>query len=133
MKVKIKETTNITAPKYIYWDNKNVFSLKIQDVNKYVVLYSSNQIPVIPQIIIFSQIPQVKNYSKYTLFSSETIGYTFGCQTSFAAPNYVFPSWDQDIGIYSGITFGKIKVNDFFSLEKILPENETKPNFGLVC
>lgn len=131
MKVKIKETTNTVSPKYVYWENKNVFTLRIQDLYKYTVLYSANQIPVIPQIIIFSQVPQIQNYSKYTIFSSQTIGHTFGCQTVFVAPNYVFPSWDEQISQTPGITFGKITLNEFFTLTGL--PGVTNPNQNLLC
>jgi len=131
MRVKIREVYHTISPVYPSVNYKNEY-LKIKSEHRYL----SFPVVVKPTKLAYkliTQIPVVKNYSKYTLFSSETIGHTFGCETSFAAPNYVFPSWDQDISVYSGITFGKIKINDFFSLEKTLLENETTPNSGLVC
>ena len=82
---------------------------------------------------VITQIPLIKNYSKYTIYSSETIGYTFGCATSFAAPNYVFPSWDKQISQYPGISFGKITLNDFFTLETAVLITQQSPNTGLAC
>lgn len=131
MKLKIRETYHVVSPVYSSIDYKNQY-LKIKQEYRYVSL------PVIvkPTKLAYkfiTQTPLVKNYSKYTLFSSETITHTFGCETSFAAPVYEFPSWDEQISQYPGITFGKIQVNHFFNLEKTLLINETSPNIGLVC
>lgn len=131
MKIKIQEITNTIVPKYKFIGNKNIFTLKIQDTNKYIILYSSNEIPVLPKLIFYTEIPQIQNYSRYNLYSSQTIGQTFGCQTIFGAPNYVFPSWDQQISEYSGITFGKITINDFLNLTGLA--NVANPNQNLSC
>lgn len=67
--------------------------------------------------ITIYEIPKIKNYGGYTLGSKQTINYTFGCSSGFTAPTYVFPTWDVEISQYSaGVTFGSIKLSDFFKL-----------------
>jgi hypothetical protein len=67
--------------------------------------------------ITIYEIPKIQNYGDYTLGSTQTIGYTFGCASGFTSPTYVFPTWDVEISQYPvGVSFGPIKLSDFFEL-----------------
>lgn len=69
--------------------------------------------------ITIYEIPKIENYGGYTLGSTQTIGYTFGCISGLSAPFYVFPSWDFEISAYPGISFGNIYINDFLELSPL--------------
>jgi len=132
MKIKIRETLNTITPKYVYTGRKNILNLNIIDTFKYLNL-DSNTFPFHPFPPFFvSEIPLIQNYSKYTIYSNDTVNYSLGCSTKFHAPNYVFPSWDEEISNYSGITFGKIQVKDFFVLTN-KQAFESSPNSTLAC
>jgi hypothetical protein len=83
-------------------------------------------------VITVYELPKIKNYTGYTLGSSQTIGYTFGCSSGLTAPTYVFPTWDVEISQYPvGVSFGVIKLSDFAQL---LPNNGyTFPNELFTC
>jgi hypothetical protein len=82
--------------------------------------------------ITIVEIPKIQNYGGYTLGSSQTIGYTFGCASAFASPYYLFPSWDYEISNYpAGSTFGVIILSDFFELTPL--PGYTFPNETLTC
>lgn len=67
-------------------------------------------------VITVAEIPKIQNYTGYTLGSTQTIGYTFGCISGLSAPTYVFPSWDVEISAFPGISFGNIIINHFLEL-----------------
>jgi len=132
VKLKIRESSE----KISYFDQIdeefNHLKIKIIKVIKYIIL-DSNTFPFHPFPPFFvSEIPLIQNYSKYTIYSNDTINYSLGCSTKFHAPNYVFPSWDEEISNYSGITFGKIQVKDFFVLTN-KQAFESSPNSTLAC
>jgi len=82
--------------------------------------------------ITIVEIPKIQNYGGYTLGSSQSIGYTFGCASGFTAPYYLFPSWDYEISSYpAGSTFGVIVLSDFFELTPI--PGYTFPNETFTC
>jgi hypothetical protein len=129
MKIKVRETLNTIIPKYVYTGRKNILNLNITDKFKYVILYSN----ITPLYIFFqTETTLIQNYSKYTIYSNSTINYSLGCSTKFRAPNYVFPSWDKKISNYTGITFGKIQIKDFFVLTNRQAGINT-PNTLLSC
>jgi len=81
--------------------------------------------------ITIYEIPKIQNYTGYTLGSTTTIGYTFGCASGLTAPTYVFPSWDVEISQIPGISFGNININDFLTLLPL--PGFTFPNELLTC
>ena len=129
MKLKIRESFE----KISYFDevdqNFNYLKIKIIKNIKYIIL-NLNDISLFDFFV--SEIPLIQNYSKYTIYSNNTINYSLGCSTKFHAPNYVFPSWDKEISNYSGITFGKIQVKDFFVLTN-KQAFKSSPNSTLAC
>lgn len=67
--------------------------------------------------ITIYEIPKIQNYAGYTLGSTQSIGNTFGCISGLTSPYYVFPTWDVEISQYPvGVSFGTIKMSDFFEL-----------------
>jgi hypothetical protein len=83
-------------------------------------------------VITIYEITKIKNYTGYTMGSTQTIGNTFGCISGLTAPNYVFPTWDVVISGYpAGVTFGKILVSDFFKLRP--NSGYTFPNELFTC
>ena len=81
--------------------------------------------------ITIYEIPKIENYTGYTLGSTTTIGYTFGCASGLTAPTYTFPSWDTEISAYPGISFGRININDFLTLLPLT--GYTFPNELFTC
>lgn len=83
------------------------------------------------------EIPVLRNYALYTLGSTATIAYTFGCSGSYGGvtgyPSYVFPSWDEHISAYNfaGMSFADIIFDDFRHLKPLT--GYTYPNEGLTC
>jgi len=77
-------------------------------------------------VITIYEIPKIENYAGYTLGSTQTIGYTFGCISGLTAPYYVFPSWDFEISGYPGVSFGNIYIDDFLRLSPL--QGGTFPN-----
>jgi len=69
---------------------------------------------------IFVEIPVIKNYANYNLFSFDSLNVCSGCSGSSdnPGPQFRFPTWDVDINTkYSvGVTFGAIKAVDFLRL-----------------
>jgi fibronectin type 3 domain-containing protein len=64
-------------------------------------------------IVIPTESPLIQNYANYTLGATLSIGNTFGCLTQFKTPCHIFPAWDPEISGYSGISFGRILIDDF--------------------
>ena len=79
-----------------------------------------------PSYTVITEIPVIQNYASYNLRNTTTLASTTGCTTRFSAPTYVFPSWDYDIKLIPGISFGKITINDFKYLRGI-----TNPNSAI--
>jgi hypothetical protein len=82
-------------------------------------------------IIIPTEIPQIRHYSPYTLNTATTISKNIGCSSQFAAPTNVFPSWDIEVSKYSGISFGRIQIQDFTTLAA--RRGFTLPNSTWTC
>jgi len=80
-----------------------------------------------PSYTVITEIPVIQNYASYNLTNTTTLASTTGCTTRFSAPTYVFPSWDYDIKLIPGISFGKITINDFKYLQGITNPNTTIP------
>lgn len=80
-----------------------------------------------PSYTVITEIPVIQNYASYNLTNTTTLASTTGCTTRFSAPTYVFPSWDYDIKLIPGISFGKIIINDFKYLQGITNPNTTIP------
>jgi hypothetical protein len=78
-----------------------------------------------PSYTVITEIPVIQNYASYNLINTTTLASTTGCTTRFSAPTYVFPSWDYDIKLIPGISFGKITINDFKYLQGITNPNTT--------
>ena len=126
MKIKIRETLNTIVPKYVYTGKKNVFNLNITDKFKYLILPVRVLAPT--TTLSATEIPVIQNYASYNLTNTTTLASTTGCTTRFSAPTYVFPSWDYDIKLIPGISFGKITINDFKYLRGITnPNSEISP------
>ena len=78
-----------------------------------------------------TQIPKIQNYASYNPTSTSSLSASVGCISKFNSPSYVFPSWDDDISVYTaGFTFGVVKIKDFFTLSSAtIPD----PNDSLSC
>jgi len=75
---------------------------------------------------IITEIPIIQNYASYNLTNTASLAPSTGCTTRFQVSTYAFPSWDNDIKLVPGISFGKITINDFKYLLGI-----TNPNSGI--
>ena len=81
--------------------------------------------------------PTIQNYALYTIGSTGTIGYSFGCSGAYGGvtgqPSYLFPYWDEEIATYyiQGMSFGEINTGDFFTLYPGV--GFTFLNRGLTC
>jgi hypothetical protein len=81
--------------------------------------------------------PTIQNYALYTIGSTATIGYSFGCSGSYGGvtgqPSHVFPYWDEEIETYyiQGMSFGEINTGDFFNLSPAV--GFTYLNRGITC
>ncbi len=78
-------------------------------------------------VFCVTEMPLIQNYASYTLTSTTSLPSSTGCSTKFNARTYVFPSWDHDIKLIPGISFGKIKINDFKYLRGMTNPNTTIP------
>jgi IPT/TIG domain len=78
-----------------------------------------------------TQIPKIQNYASYNPTSTSSLSASVGCISKFNSPSYVFPSWDDDISVYTaGFTFGVVKIKDFFTLSSVTTPD---PNDSLSC
>ena len=125
MKIKVRETVNTIIPKYVYTGRKNVFNLNVTDKFKYLILPVHITAPTLLKNV--TEKPLIQNYASYILTSTTSLPSGTGCSTKFNARTYVFPSWDDDIKLIPGISFGKIKINDFKYLEGITNPNSVIP------
>lgn len=71
-------------------------------------VFRQNQAIVIP-----TETPQIRNYGAYTLNSITSLPVNTGCSSIFTAPTNRFPSWDIQISKLSGISLGRIMIDDF--------------------
>lgn len=87
--------------------------------------------------IIEYETPTIQNYALYTIGSTATIGYSFGCSGAYGGvtgqPSYIFPYWDEEISNYyiEGMSFGEINTGDFFNLSPAV--GFTYLNKGITC
>lgn len=87
--------------------------------------------------VIEYETPTIQNYALYTIGSTATVGYSFGCSGAYGGvtgqPSYVFPYWDEEIAKYyiQGMSFGEINTGDFFNLSPAV--GFTYLNKGITC
>lgn len=87
--------------------------------------------------IVEYETPTIQNYALYTIGSTATIGYSFGCSGAYGGvsgqPSYIFPYWDEEISNYyiEGMSFGEINTGDFFNLSPAV--GFTYLNKGITC